>query len=242
MIVERIIMRWGLMHEIQSDQGPEFQADLSLQLYDILGIDNVRSIPYRPQTNGAIERWHSVLHSLMAKVASENQTDWSQCLPYVTFCHNCTTHTATGFARHVVLRGMNPRRNIDLLLNDKAHEAPSVHQYTAELLARLYKVHSFVREHLGQIAESASRWYHRRVRPETFQVGELVRVFNPRKFVGGTPKWTLHFRETAWVEKCLNDSTYMVRPPKWKSSKIVHVDKLKREHVLGEGVPSEAVH
>jgi len=26
------------MHEIQSDQGPEFQADLSLQLYDILGL------------------------------------------------------------------------------------------------------------------------------------------------------------------------------------------------------------
>jgi len=178
----------------------------------------------------------------MAKVVAENQTDWSQCLPYVTFCYNCTIHSATGFAPHFVLTGMNPRWNIDLLLSDKAHETPSVHQYTAELLGRLYKVHSLVREHLGQAAESASRWYHRRVKPETFQVGELVRVFNPRKFVGRTPKWTLHFRETAMVEKRLNDATYVVRSPKWKSSKIVHVDKLKREPDKGEGVSSETVH
>ena len=43
-IVEHIVMRWGLMHEIQSHQGPEFQADLSLQLYDDLGIDKVNRL------------------------------------------------------------------------------------------------------------------------------------------------------------------------------------------------------
>ena len=158
---------------------------------------------------------------------------------YTSTCFLVTDwHCATWFAPHFVLTGMNPRWNIDLLLSDKAHETPSVHQYTTELLGRQYKVNSLVREHLGQAAESASRWYHRRVKPETFQVGELVLVFNPRKFVGRTPKWTLHFRETSRVEKRLNDATYVVRFTNCSSTCVCQGDAAEENLALPvRGVP-----
>ena len=74
-VVDHIVMKWGLPSEILSDLGPEFQADLSLELFRLLGIEKLQSTAYRPQTQGTIERWHQVLFSLMAKVVVENQSD-----------------------------------------------------------------------------------------------------------------------------------------------------------------------
>jgi len=104
-IIDHIVMKWGLPSEILSDLGPEFQADLSLEPFRLLGIDKIQSTAYRPQTQGTIERWHQVLHSLMAKVVAENQADWSLYLNYVTFCYNCTSHSATGFPPHFIMTG-----------------------------------------------------------------------------------------------------------------------------------------
>ena len=94
-IMDHIVTKWGLPLELQSDLGNEFQAELSLELFRLLGIDKIRSTAYRPKSQGGIERWHRVLRSLMAKNVSEKKSDWSSCLNYVTFCYNCTVHSAT---------------------------------------------------------------------------------------------------------------------------------------------------
>ena len=229
-VVDHIVMKWGLPSEILSDLGPEFQADLSLELFRLLGIDKLKSTAYRPQTQGTIERWHQVLHSLMAKVVNENQADWSLCLNYVAFCYNCTTHSATGFAPHFVMTGQQPRWNIDLLLGDKPQESNGVPGYTAELLNRLQKIYCLVRTHLWQAADSASRWYHRRVKPTVFEVGDEVWVYNPRRYRGRSPKWQLCFRDVGVVQRRINEVTYAVKCPGWKTTKIVHIDKLKGVH------------
>ena len=65
-------------------------------------------------------------------------------------------------------------------------------------------------------------------------------VFKTRRFVGRTPKWQLPFREVATIQKRLNDATYVVHAPKWKTAKVVHVDKLKLEPTRGKGSPFEA--
>jgi len=74
-IFEQIILKWGLMSEILSDLGPEFQAELSQELFQILGINKIRSTACRPQTQGSVERWHQVLYSMLAKVIAEHQRD-----------------------------------------------------------------------------------------------------------------------------------------------------------------------
>ena len=245
-VINHIVMKWGLPSEILSDLGPEFQADLSLELFRLLGIDKIQSTAYRPQTQGTIERWHQVLHSLMAKVVAENQADWSLCLNYVTFCYNCTSHSATGFPPHYIMTGQHPRWNVDLLLGDRPQQNKGVPEYTAELLDRMYRVHQLVRTHLRQAADSASRWYHRRVKPMTFDVGDKVRIYNPRRYQGRSPKWQLHFKDVGTVQRKLNDVTYVVKSPAWKAPKVIHVDKLRREHLfpvvcLGRGT-QEADH
>jgi len=55
-IFEQIILKWGLMSEILSDLGPKFQAELSQELFQILGVNKIQSTAYRSQTQGSVER------------------------------------------------------------------------------------------------------------------------------------------------------------------------------------------
>jgi len=123
-------------------QGVEFPiflliSEWALQQCSATALPVIQSTAYRPQTQGSVERWHQVLHSMLAKVIAEHQRDWSRYLAYVTFCYNVTTHSATGFAPRFVMTGQRPRWNIDLLLCDKPYEKSTVSEFKATLLYRL---------------------------------------------------------------------------------------------------------
>ena len=187
----------------------------------------VRTSGYRPQTNGACEVWHRTLNSMLAKVISENQKDWSDWIAYVTFCYNATEHSATGFAPFFIFTGRQPLWNVDFLLPSLEQGTESVPQYTAAVVDRLNKANEIVRENLQSAADSASKWYNVRVHKKHFNEGTPVRIFYPRRFVGRSPKWQNFYKTTGEIIKKINDVTYLVKSHAWKQSKIVHVDKLK---------------
>jgi len=114
-----------------------------------------------------------------------------------------------------------------MLLCDQPYEKSTVSEFTATLLYRLHEAHKLVRNHLGQAAEAASPRYNRSVEQKSFCVGDIVRVYNPRRFKGRTPKWQLFYREQGTITRKLNDVTYVVSSPAWKQDKVFYVYKLK---------------
>jgi len=87
---------------------------------------------------------------------------------------------------------------------------------------------NLMREHLKQTADSMSTWYNRKVKLKDSVTGAAVRVYNPRRFNGRSPKWQSFYHEVGVVVNKLNDVTYIVKSSGWKKPKVVHVDKLKR--------------
>jgi len=226
-MVDHIFLKWGLCFEILTDLGKEFEADLCNELLRILGVVKLRTSGYSPQTNGACESYHKVLNSLLARVISESQRDWSHWVNYVTFCYNATPHSSTGFAPHFIMTGQEPKWNIDFLLYNVDVSSASVPEYTAGVLHKLEKAHALVREHLNHTAEVTRTWYNRKVKEQTFLEGDRVRVYCPRRYKGKSPKWQSFYKDEAVVVKKLNDVTYVVRSSAWRQPKIVHVNKLK---------------
>ena len=226
-LVDHVFLKWGLCFEILTDQGKEFEAELQTALLHNLGVVRVRTSGYRPQCNGSVESWHRVLNSLLAKVISETQRDWSLYVGYVTFCYNATPHSSTGFAPHFIMTGQQPRWNVDFLLCNTDSAQQSVPQYTASVLARLNHAYELTREHLQQTAQSMSTWYNNKARVKSFTVGDRVYVYSPRRFKGRSVKWQSFYRDVGLVERRLNDVSYVVKCPGWKQAKVVHVDKLK---------------
>ncbi|CAF5075490.1 unnamed protein product, partial [Rotaria socialis] len=58
-LYEHYICIYGVPHTILSDQGPHFNNQLITAFTQILGYHHIKSTPYHPQTNGAIERFNS---------------------------------------------------------------------------------------------------------------------------------------------------------------------------------------
>jgi hypothetical protein len=228
-LVEHVLLKWGLCFEVLHDQGPEFEAVLTSELLNVLGINNLRSSGYKASTGGVVERWHRVLNSLLAKIVSNHQRDWSQFVSYAVFCYNASQHSATSLSPFLIMTGRECRWNIDFLLSNPqpAITYDNVASYTADILYKLDETFNIVREHLGRSAQQASLWYNRKVKPREFAEGCEVYIYCPRRFRGRTPKWQSFYQAIGKVERKFNDVTYVVSSPAWKSSRVVHVDKLK---------------
>ena len=224
-IVEHIFLRWGLASSVLSDLGPEFQNEISTELFNLLGIRRLRSSGYRPQTAGSIERWHRVLNSLLAKVISENQRDWSSYLSYVVFCYNASYHSATRFSPFFLMTGRDPLWTVDLLVDGSDSCDRTVPEYVQEVRQRLEVASRLVRENLNRAATSAADWYDRKVHIKTFCPGDKVRLYCPRRYKGRSPKLQSNYLQTGEVLGKINESTYLVKTT--KGNKIFHTDKLK---------------
>ena len=51
-LVEHIILRFGMLMVIHSDQGREFENGLMKSLCTLLGCTNTRTAPYHPESDG----------------------------------------------------------------------------------------------------------------------------------------------------------------------------------------------
>ena len=47
-LVKQLFSRWGMPYQLLSDQGPEFGSELFRETCRAMGIDKIRTSPYRP--------------------------------------------------------------------------------------------------------------------------------------------------------------------------------------------------
>ena len=59
---------FGFPRRLMSDQASKFMGQVISELCDLLGVTKIKTSPYHPQTNGAIERVHQTLRRMIAKM------------------------------------------------------------------------------------------------------------------------------------------------------------------------------
>ena len=97
-LMERVILPLGSFRELLTDDGKEFENELCHELCRLMGIEKLNTTFNTPQCNGGIERWHSTMNSLLAKIAEAHQKDWPQRLAYVVAAYNASVHESTGLS------------------------------------------------------------------------------------------------------------------------------------------------
>lgn len=80
-LVMHYFSRFGLPHTITHDQGSQFQSALFTAFNKYLGIHQIHTTTYHPQSNGILERFHRTLKS--ALTARGNTNRWKDELPLV---------------------------------------------------------------------------------------------------------------------------------------------------------------
>ncbi|KAF0737726.1 igE-binding protein-like, partial [Aphis craccivora] len=69
----------------------------------LLKINKVNTSPFRPQTNGGLERSHRTLAEYLQHYVDKNLNNWDYLLPYAFFVYNSMVHTSTNFQPYTLV-------------------------------------------------------------------------------------------------------------------------------------------
>lgn len=89
-IIDVWISRYGIPMEIISDRGTQFTGILFQELCRHLGIHNIRTTAYHPQSNGKVERFHRTLKASIMATTDGNRQCWTKVISSVLlYLRNC---------------------------------------------------------------------------------------------------------------------------------------------------------
>lgn len=96
--LSQFISIFGIPKVVQSDQGSNFSSHMFAQVLKQLGVKHSQSSAYHAQSQGALERFHQTLKSLLRSFCTELGKDWEEGLPWMMLAAREVTQESTGFS------------------------------------------------------------------------------------------------------------------------------------------------
>ncbi|CAF1509411.1 unnamed protein product [Rotaria sordida] len=219
-LYEHYICIYGVPMRILSDQGSHFNNELMVAFTQLLGCHHIKSTPYHPQTNGAIERFNATFERQLAKVTDQQINDWDIHLKSITFAYNTGQHATTKlspyqlqFGRNLTLPPDRPRRYYEFSKpNDYFH-------YFKQTLKIYYKYAIMNSKQQQQIYKK----YFDHNRPDIhYSTGDQVLK---RISINRSKLATLYSNPMTVIKEM--HPTYLIQDPTEKKIYQVHVSQLR---------------
>jgi hypothetical protein len=238
--VTQWVARYGSCLELHTDQAAEFQSRLFQHILELLGVKKTRTTPYRPQSDGAVERTNRTLKDMLTAYVQEDYENWDEYLPYVMLAYRSAVHDSTGCTPNLLFLNRECNLPVDYWLRPPP-EVPASScpiKYVEWVRNTALSTAEFVRDHLGKALVTQKRNYDVTSHPRTFAPGEKVwREYRPlatsHKFA---PSWKGPYQ----VVERIGDVNYKIKLSPTSSPIVVHVDHLK-SFVEGHSQEAETV-
>ena len=220
-----MVLRQGVPERLHSDQGRQFESAVFQSLCKRLGIEKTRTSPYRPESDGMVERFNRTLKDMSSKFIQPHGSDWDDHLASITFAYNTSKHSVTGFTPFFLVHGREARLPVDELFNMKP-EASMVDSYIDNKLRQLRVAFSKVQEHVAKAASDMTEAQRSSSRETSYVPGQRVWVKDHTANVGGKRKLALYYKGPATVIEKQGSSeggvTYKVSMPGGKETNVHH--------------------
>lgn len=112
------IARFGLMHEIVSDNGTQFTSARFKNFLEANGIRQVLTSPGHPATNGQAENSVKTFKASLMKSFASGSTDVKEIVANFLLGYRSAAHCSTGSSPAQLMLGRQPRSTLDLLRNN----------------------------------------------------------------------------------------------------------------------------
>ena len=107
-----------------------------------LNVKKLRTTPYHPQTNGAVERVHQTLRRMIGKLDMKHHKKWADHLGAITHAYNSTRSQVMGYSPYFLMFGHRPWLPVDLLFptSQQLPKTKGVHEFVKALHSCLREV------------------------------------------------------------------------------------------------------
>ncbi|XP_076065323.1 uncharacterized protein LOC143039330 [Oratosquilla oratoria] len=236
--------KWGLPRELQTDQGSVFLSREVMQSLGALGITKVTSSAYHPQSQGALERYHQTLKTMLRKWCLENYTGWDQALPYLLFAVREVPNESLGLSPFALVFGHEVREPLkvpkECLLKEHSSASKDMSKSVTDMKGKLAACWEMAKENLMSAQERMKRHYDRNAKVREFNPGDSVLALLP--FQGNPLR--AKFSGPYEVVKRVGELNYIVATPdRRRSQQLCHINMLKlyrerEQNPVGETVAS----
>ena len=100
---DKFIVHYGLPEKILSDQGQNFESQLVANLCMLMGMQEIWTSPYHPQTSGQYKRFNSTLINMLRTLPPEKKSEWKNHIGTLVHTYNCTQNPAMGFSPYYLM-------------------------------------------------------------------------------------------------------------------------------------------
>ena len=222
-----IFSRHGIPGTILTDQGSVFMSRLTKAVCQSLGIEQIRTSPYHPQSDGALERWHACLKGMLKRSEADLKY-WDRHLRYLLFAYRDTPHCVTGFSPFSLLFGREVKGPLGLVHSswlDGDCEAAGTGEWLIALKQQMAEMSKVVSEWEKLAKCKMKQVFDRTAKSKSFEVGDLVLVRKPglKKKLGDS--WDGPYE----ILEKISPLNYKIKPPGGsRRSKVLHVNMLKK--------------
>jgi len=176
-LMTHVFLPYGLPRLLISDGGTDFKSKLMEELLVAFGVEHRITVPYRPQSNGLIERVFRTIRPVTAILTHKARKSWDTYLPWVQLSYNSAFHNSIKTTPFELFFGRKP-----------APAPPELEDMGAASNVQIrnrWRLGLEAAKRSLQIEQEKSKaWYDAaRARPQNIQIGDfvLVRLSRPPK-------------------------------------------------------------
>uniref|UniRef100_A0A8C5CMY1 Gypsy retrotransposon integrase-like protein 1 n=1 Tax=Gadus morhua TaxID=8049 RepID=A0A8C5CMY1_GADMO len=222
----QFIAIFGIPKVIQTDRGSNFTSHLFSQVLKQLGVKHNKASAYHAQSQGALERFHQSLKSLLRTYCVKLDGDWEEGLPWLLLAAREVSQESTGFSPNDLVFGHNVRGPLDLLCEQWKDAAPpeNVLDYVNGFRHRLYAAGVLAKKNLGTAQSKMKTLYDRRAEKRVFSEGDRVLALLPII----TSPFQAKYGGPYEIKKKTSEHNYIIATPdRRRSVQMCHVNLLK---------------
>jgi hypothetical protein len=221
------VTRYGVPIQIHTDQGKNFDGNFFKSFCTLLEVVKTRTTPYRPSSNGQVERYNRVILQFIRCFLEGKQKNWDKYVSVLGMALRASVNRSTGFTANMLHLGREVNMPSDLLFGvaEANQEEREPVEFLKEVLETSKKVFAKVRDSLRTSQERQKRTYDVKMHQRSYDKGDLVYKLDTSTRKGQSKKLRPIWLGPYVVTEVLSPVLYCIEGRKAKHT--VHHDRIK---------------
>ena len=177
-LVEEFIPRHSTPSYLLTDNGTEFVNSIMSYVTTELKIHHIKTSSYRPNSNGKLERSHSLLNNTLIKLSHKDPQSWDMYVKNYVGAYNASANSS-GYSPFFLVYNRLPVYPIDTLLRPR--DIYYGEDYGPQIVENMHRIFTTVRRNLKKESEKNRKRTNKNAVFDNIKVGSLVYLRNTQR-------------------------------------------------------------